>query len=222
MLEFVLYMVFSVIETFAMFFLAFRVFKIDLYIVEIFFASIIMGFISYVLRYNYGLMMTDIVIQYLLTFFFMWLLFKIHVFYASTMTGLAYLSYMLIQSVCYLLMNLTGLYSLQYPFQTVGVYLLQTISATITILIAIYISKRRKGFDFVPDKQNDRIILRSREIILFLLSVPSLFVVLLMVFFSQQYTEFFFLMPLAYGILLYGYLYFSYKKDSSEDELIRK
>ncbi|QQZ60832.1 hypothetical protein JI735_31030 [Paenibacillus sonchi] len=53
MLEFVLFMVFSVLETYAMFYLAFKVFKIDIYFKEILFASLLMGFISYVLRYDY-------------------------------------------------------------------------------------------------------------------------------------------------------------------------
>lgn len=220
MLNFILFMIFSGLETYALFLLAFKIFKIDIYHKEIVFSSIIMGFISYVLRYDYGLLMTDIVLQYLLTFSFMWLLFRIHVFYAAIMTGLAYLTYMLIQSSCYLLMNATGLYALDFPFVTSGIYLLQTVSATITILIASYVSKRRKGFDFVPDKQNDKVKIRSREIVIFFLSVPSLLIVLLMIYLSEQFTNFFYLMPLAYGILLYGYLYISYKKDLNENDII--
>lgn len=220
MLDFILFMVFSFMETFAMFFLAFRVFKIDLYIVELIFASTIMAFISFVLRHDYGLMMTDIVIQYLLAFSFIWLLFRIHVFYAAIMTGLSYLTYMLIQSTCYLLMNATGLYSLSFPFMTSGVYLLQIVSATLTFSIASYVNKRRKGFDFVPDKQNGKIKIQSREVVIFGLSVPSLFIVLLMIFLSEHYTDFFLIMPIAYGILLYGYLYFSNKKDLNENEII--
>jgi len=213
-------MVFSALETYALFFLAFKIFKIDLYHKEMIFVGMIMGFISYVLRYDYGLMMSDIVIQYLLTFLFLWLLFRIHIFYAAIMTGLAYLTYMLIQSTFYLLMTVTGLYALNLPFITVGTYILQTASAVIAIVIAFYVSVRRKGFDFVPDKQNDRIKIRSREIIIFFLSVPSVFIVLLMIFLSQQYTEYFSLMPLAYGILLYGYLYISYKKDLNDHDII--
>lgn len=114
MLDFSIYMLFSVLETFAMFLLAFRVFKIDLYITEMIFASLIMAFVSFVLRHDYGMVLTDIVIQYLLTFCFLWLLFRLHIFYAAIMTGLTYLSYMLLQSTCYLIMNITGFYSLTF------------------------------------------------------------------------------------------------------------
>jgi hypothetical protein len=220
MLNFVIFMVLSVLESTAMFFLTFKVFKIDLYVKEILFAGLIMGFISYVLRQDYGLAQLDIVTQYVLTFCFLWLLFRIHVFYAAIMTGLSYLAYMLIQSMYYLMMNLTGLYSLHFPSITVGIYILQFISAVTAIFVGLYISKRRKGFDFVPDKPNEKVKIKLREIIIFALSIPSVGIVLLMIFLSQKFSQFFFLMPLAYGILLYGYLYFSYKKDRSDNEYI--
>ncbi|MEC0170740.1 hypothetical protein [Paenibacillus graminis] len=222
MLEFVLFMVFSVLETYAMFYLAFKVFKIDMYFKEIIFASLLMGFISYVLRFNYGLIQTDVVVQYLLTFFFLWLVFRIHIFYAAIMNGLTYLSYMLIQSTCYLVLSITGMYSLKYPFISVGVYLLQVISATSAILIGLFIGKRRVGFDFVPDKQNEKVKIRLREVKIFALSIPSVFIVLLMISLTEHYSQYFFLMPLAYGIPLFTYLFLSFKKDRSDNELFSK
>ncbi len=213
MLDFSIYMFFSVLETFAMFLLAFRVFKIDLYIPEIIFSGLIMGFVSFVLRHDYSMALTDVVIQYLLSFCFLWLLFRIHAFYAVIMTGLMYLSYMLLQSVCYLIMDFTGFFSLSFPFKTMGVNVLQCISASITILISYYINKHRKGFDFVPDKRSDRVKIKSKEFFIFALTLPSMLITIFIFQISQQYSSFHFLLPLAYGVLLYGYLYLSYKKD---------
>ncbi|AIQ48311.1 hypothetical protein R70723_22135 [Paenibacillus sp. FSL R7-0273] len=220
MLDFSIYMLFSVLETFAMFLLAFRVFKIDLYITEMIFASLIMAFVSFVLRHDYGMVLTDIVIQYLLTFCFLWLLFRLHIFYAAIMTGLTYLSYMLLQSTCYLIMNITGFYSLTFFYPTMGVNILQIVSALTTLLIAYYIRKQRRGFDFVPDKQNKKIRIQSHEFILFALTLPCVLIVVLMINLSEHYSDYFFLMPLAYGSLLYSYVYLSYKKDRSENEHI--
>ncbi|WP_171716757.1 hypothetical protein [Paenibacillus phytohabitans] len=220
MLDFVLYMVFSILETSAMFYLAFKVFKIDVYPKEILFAGALMAFVSYVLRNDYGLILTDVAIQYLLTFCFLWLLFRIHIFYAAIMTGLTYLSYMLIQSTCYFLMKLTGLYSIEFPFLSVGVYILQLISVVLTIIIGFNIGKHRKGFDFVPDKQNVKVKIALREIKIFILSAPAIFIVILMLILTQRYSQYFFLMPMLYGILLYAYLYLSYKKDRTDDEFI--
>lgn len=80
MLDFVLYMVFSVLESSALFYLAFKIFKLDIYPKEIVFAGLIMAFISYTLRNNYGLSKIDVFLQYTLTFLFIWLLFRIHIF----------------------------------------------------------------------------------------------------------------------------------------------
>lgn len=220
MLDFVLYMVFSILETSAMFYLAFKVFKIDIYPVEIIFASTLMAFLSYVLRHDYKMVLTDVAVQYLLTFCFLWLLFKIHVFYAAIMTGLAYLAYMLVQSTCYFLLKISGVYYIDIPFVPDNVYLLQLISAALTIIIAYSVGKQRKGFDFVPDKQNYKVNIAFREIKLFILSAPALLIVIVMLILAQKYSQYFFLIPVIYAVLLYAYLYLSYKKDRTQDEFI--
>ncbi|WP_151734363.1 hypothetical protein [Paenibacillus tengchongensis] len=220
MQDFALYILFSMLETFAMFFLAFRVFKIDLYTKEIVFASALMAFISYTLRYDYGLITADIIVQYILNYLFLWLLFRIQFFYAAIVNGLAYLSYMLIQSTCYLIMDLTGANSLVFPFMTLSVYMLQSVSALVTLIAACYIHRKRKGFDFIPDKPDERITLSLREVILFAISAPSVLIVILTIILTNnEYSRFFFLMPLAYGMLLYSYTYYAYKKDMNNHEL---
>lgn len=220
MLDFVLYMLFSILETYAMFYLAFKVFKIDVFPVEMIFAATLMAFVSFVLRNDYKLILTDVFFQYLMTFCFIWLLFRIHIFYAAIMTGLTYLSYMLIQSTCYFLIHFTFLTSIKPPFMTASVYIIQVISALLSITIGFYVGKYRKGFDFVPDKQNVKVRIEIREIKLFFLSAPSILLVILMMILSQKYSQFFLLIPVINVILLYAYLYLSYKKDRSHNEFI--
>ncbi|MEK3878718.1 MULTISPECIES: hypothetical protein [unclassified Paenibacillus] len=220
MLDFVLYMVFSILETSAMFYLAFKVFKIDVYPVEMIFASTLMAFVSFVLRNDYEMVLTDVFFQYLLTFCFIWLLFRIHIFYAVSMTGLTYLAYMFIQSSCYLFMKLIGLYQVGLPYTSIAVYVLQFISATAAITIGTYIGKKKKGFDFVPDKQNVKVKIEQREIKILILSAPSLIFVILLVILTEKYSQYFFLMPMIYAVLLYAYLYLSYKKDRTHNEFI--
>ncbi|MFF2909934.1 hypothetical protein [Paenibacillus sp. NPDC057934] len=216
MLDFVLFMFFSVIESFSMFLLSFRLFKIDLYIVEMLFASIIMAFISYVLRHDYSFPIIDIATQYFLTFCFFWMLFRIQVFYAVIITGIAYQSYMLIQSLLFLFMNQLGIYSLPFKeFSSIS-YLLQFLSSLITVIIGAMIANKRKGFDFIPDKPNGRIDITFKEKILFALSLPSILVVMSTLFFASHLTRFFIVIPTAYALILYGYLYLSYKKDRGE------
>ncbi|MEI2399026.1 hypothetical protein [Paenibacillus phytohabitans] len=217
MLDFVLFIILSVLESSALFYLGFKLFKIDLYSKEIIFAGIIMAFFSYVLRYDYQLAELDVLVQYTLIICFLWLLFRIHIFYAFIMTAIAYQSYLLIQSLLYLIIDFTGIYGLNYPTISTGIYILQILTATTTIIIANYVGKRRKGFDFIPDKPDEKITIGKREKIMFILTIPSIIFAMLMLFFAEHLFRFFFIIPLIYALLLFGYLYQSDKKNRGDD-----
>jgi hypothetical protein len=200
-----------------MFFLAFKIFKIDLYHKEMVFASFIMGFFSYSIRINYGMISLDILSQYALMFCFMWMLFRIHPFYASILTGMVYQSYTLIQtSLMYLLDSvITMPLNILDPI-TKNMMTMQILSALAAILIGMYVGHKRIGFDFVPDKPDVKINPTTSEKILFALNLPTVIVVTSLTYFFLS--SFFYLIPIFYGILLWGYLYFSYKKDRNNYE----
>ncbi|QWU14750.1 hypothetical protein SAMN04487895_10694 [Paenibacillus sophorae] len=214
MVEFGLYMLLSVIETFALFFLAFKVFKIDLFIKEMIFAASIMSFFSFIIRKDYQLPQVDIVLQYTLIFFFFWFLFRIHVFYAAIMTGMAYQGYSFFQTVYYFLFERLGIMSIHLTFLSeFPTYLLQISTASTAILVGVIIENRRKGFDFIPDKPAGKIKVSLREKILFALNLPSFIIVVFTLFLTQQLMSFYLLLPFCYASILYGYLYLSYKRD---------
>lgn len=220
MLDFVLYMVFSILETSAMFYLAFKVFKIDLYPKEMLFASLIMAFFSFVVRVNYLWVEPDIIIQYILMFCFFWLLFRIHLFYAAILTGMTYQAYTFIQIAYILLLNKIGVFSAQ-TFYGINIYsyLLQILSSCTAFIIAYYIGYRRKGFDFIPDKPHGIIKISKREKLLFIMNLPTVAIVIsIMHLFNSRY---FFAVPLIYGVLLFCYIYLSYTKDRSGHEYIK-
>lgn len=217
MLDFILFMVFSGLETYAIFYLAFKIFKIDLYPKEMVFASFVMGFFSYSLRTHYELFELDILSQYALMFCFMWLLFRIHPFYASILTGMAYQAYSVIQTTLYYLLN----FIIRLPLDStdsvsINIMVLQVVSALTAMGIGLYVGHKRKGFDFVPDKPDIKIKPSAMEKILFALNLPALFIITSVSFFFQS--EYFFFIPIFYGLILWGYLYLSYKKDRSDDE----
>ncbi|CAH1055073.1 hypothetical protein [Paenibacillus pseudetheri] len=217
MIDFILFIIFSGLETYAIFFLAFKIFKIDLYHKEMVFASFIMGFFSYSLRTNYDLFQLDIFSQYALMFCFMWLLFRIHPFYASILTGMAYQSYSVIQtSLYYLLKFIAKLPLTLMNYFSAKVFVLQLLSALTVICIGLYVGHKRIGFDFVPDKPDVKIKTTTNEKILFILNLPALIVITFLSYFVESF--FFFLIPIFYGIILWGYLYLSYKKDRNNYE----
>lgn len=207
------------LENYAMFYLIFKLFKIDLFPKEMIFASLVMSFISYVLRTVYELPQVDVVVQVLLMFSFIWLLFKIHVFYTAILTGMAYQAYMLIQTLYYFIMDNAGLFDGDLPYiLSISTFVLQALSAATAIGTGYFLSAKRKGFDFVPDKPNGKIAVKTWEKVLLILNIPSVLIVLLTMYFANYLSGLFFLVPTANAVILYGYLYVSYKKDRGEDE----
>lgn len=217
MIDFAVFMVMSVLESSAVFYLAFKIFKIDLYPKEIVFVGIVMAFISYVLRNTYQLSEMDVIVQYALMICFMWLLFRIHLFYAIIMTGMSYQLYMLIQSLLFLFMESLGISDFQFHHVTIGIYLLQVFNVAGAFGIGYWVGKRRKGFDFIPDKPDEKIHIGTQEKVLFILSVPSVLAVLLMLRLAQNNSKLFFCVPLFYALILFGYLILSNKKNRGDD-----
>lgn len=216
-MDIVLYMGFSILEVCAMFYMIFRIFKIDIMVKEFIFASAIMAFISYVLRAEYQLPYVDVMIQASLMLSFMWMLFRIHIFYATILTGMAYQIYMLIQTIYYfLLVLLAGLNEGVPLISDISTYLMQTLSAFTAFLIGGYIHRKRLGFIFVPDKPRGKLQLRRRDIILFALNLPALGILSVALYFVTHYSTFFYVFPIGYAIILSAYLYISYKKDMED------
>ncbi|MBD2845030.1 hypothetical protein IDH44_07495 [Paenibacillus sp. IB182496] len=216
MVDFSLFMVFSVLETTAMFFLIFRMFKIDIFFKEILFAGAIMAFVSFVLRNDYGFVYVDILLQFLLMFLFMWLIIRIHLLYAVILTGVAYQCYLLIQSVYLIIMSQFGLFESTIPYITeTSTYILQTISAVSVFILASYIKKKRTGFDFVPDSPRRKIPmhLKSRDLHLFLLTLPSPIIFIITLHMVETLSSYYLAIPVIYVLFLFCFLFVSYKKD---------
>ncbi|WP_195724303.1 hypothetical protein [Paenibacillus monticola] len=217
MSDFVIYMVFSVMESYTMFLLAFKIFKIDVYPKEMLFAGFLLGCFSYVIRVDYQMVEIDIIVQYLLMFCFFWLLFRVHFFYAAILTGMTYQAYTFIQTFYIFILNKIGLFSsIAFYGRIIDSYVLQILSALTTILISIYIGKKRKGFDFIPDKPNGKINTSTREKLLFILNLPTVAIVISIMYLFNS--KFFYLIPLIYGVLLFCYIYLSYTKDRGGNE----
>lgn len=150
-------------------------------------------------------------------FLLMWLLFRIHPFYASILTGMAYQAYSVIQtSLYYLLKFIAKLPLTLLDYISINVFILQLLSALTVICIGMYVSHKRIGFDFVPDKPDVKIKTTTNEKIMFILNLPALMIITSLSYFVESF--FFFLIPIFYGIILWGYLYFSYKKDRNNYE----
>lgn len=207
--EFLLFMLFSVFECYSMYFLMFKVFKIDIFHKEIIFSSILMSGISYFVRIDYSFASLDLFLQITLMFLLVWMLFRIHFFYAIVMTITTYQAYATIQIGLYYILSIK-------KYSHSSVYLLQVISAATIFLIGWVVAQKRLGFDFIPDTPNYRLVLKTKDKILFALTIPALFFLTTTIYVTKKFQEWLILLPVVHGFILIGYLFISYRKDRSE------
>ncbi|MCP3774748.1 hypothetical protein NLX71_15760 [Paenibacillus sp. MZ04-78.2] len=216
MVDFILFMVFSIMETSMMYYLMFRLFKFDMYPVSIVFASAVASFFSYTIRNVYEIQSVDIPVQIFLMFMFVWLLFRTHFFYAAIMTCTVYVGYFILQIAYYFLLNGIGLFDSRLPIPSaIGTYLLQIATASTALLLGLWIKRNRKGFDFVPHSQYEVVKMNKINIAFLGLSLLSVSLMSLL-YLTNQIIQLFYL-PLALVLIMYFILYFAYKKDRSDD-----
>lgn len=219
MVDFIYFMIFSMLETCAMFYLMFKLFKIDLLPKEMLLSAVVMSFTSHTLRTMYGFLYLDVIVQFGLMLCFVWMLFRIHIFYAGIMTGMAYQAYALIQTSSYFLFAQLERFSIPFPnVSSISLYILQAFSAGTAFLIGWWVSEKRKGFDFVPDKPSVRIRMKKRDVVLLALNLPSFLVIVLTMYLIENVQRIYYGIPFVYAAVLALYLHLSYKKDRNQDE----
>jgi hypothetical protein len=126
--------------------------KMKMHIVMV---CLLLSYVSYTTRTIYDLQLGSSLIQMVLMFFFIWLLFRVQFHYAALITLAGTTGYVFIQMpILYLLLSLkvfttTDLDALKWP-----THLLPISSSTVFALISLLIFKKNWGFSFVPDSNH--------------------------------------------------------------------
>ena len=152
----------NVFETIAGFILMMSIylFPIRSYTPQIVFTSIVMAQTSYLLR--------EVFLLDWLTPFFMlvwmvlllWLLFRIHLFYALLMAVSGYLVYIVLQMLIVLILQaVSPLTEIQETFQYLK--LVQLLTSLAALAISRILIKKRLGFSFVPDRISENVPVRG-------------------------------------------------------------
>ncbi len=207
--EFLMNVLFSSLECYAMYFLMFKLFKIDIYDKEMIFSSILMSVLSFFIREQYQTPNWDVFFQIVLMFLLVWMLFRIHFFYSIIMTVITFQAYMALQTGFYFILGF-------HKGSPISIYGLQLVTALVTIGLGWLVKKKRLGFDFIPDSPNYKISLKTKDIILFILTIPAIFFLTSTIYITQNFEDVLILLPVCHGIILISYLFISYRKDRSE------
>ncbi|MEW9698890.1 hypothetical protein [Paenibacillus sp. SI8] len=217
-MDFLLFMVFSVMETSAMYYFMFRLFKMDIIPVSIFFASTVASVISFSLREIYYYPTLDIILQLLLTFLFLWQLCKVQMFYSALVSITGFVAVAAIQTGLFYIVHMIGFFQNPPEPNSTDTHILQLVSASIVILISVFIRKRRLGFTFVPlsNYQAFQFTASNRKAVFIYIS--SLFPICLVYFFLDKHTSrLFFIIPMSLGFILVALLSWANKREFSDD-----
>jgi len=215
-MEFVLFMLFSMIEAFALYYFMFRLFKVDLHMPSIAFASLLGSYTSYTLRVSAELPNIDIFVQMILLIAFVWLLFQVPLYYSILMACISFVAYVVVQITVYFL--LSAIDPSIHLLESSGsmTYVVQFATATIIVMIGSYIHRKRKGFSFVPHSFFVPVKLKSFQIALLILYILT-FCSVPISYFLYHYRPIYLITPLFICLLLFLCLYAAYRSDRKHD-----
>ncbi len=215
-MEFTLFMIFSFLETAALYYFMFRLFKLDLHLPSISFAALIGSYTSYTLRITFELTYVDIAVQILLVIGFLWLLFQIPFYFSILVACTSYIAFVFIQIPIYYLVTTAIVSPADVEPSEFSLFAIQVLSAAVVMLTGWLLHRRRIGFSFIPHSSFVPVRLRSYQIALLILyfitfcSVPA-------AYFLLQYNPIFSITPLVTGLLLLFCLYAAYRSDRNYD-----
>jgi hypothetical protein len=158
-MNFVLFTLFSSAEYVAVFILMFTLFKFRFkgYRKQIALSSLILCYVSYTMRLD-GMQSFTSIVQFILFFLLVWMLFQVQAFYAAIMTFTAFFGYGVIQGLIIYITSEIGIIKLSdlSEYSLTGKSL-QLGTAVVYSSIGWLIRKKNKGFDFVPTSNYGRI-----------------------------------------------------------------
>lgn len=160
-MDILLYYLFSSVEYVAMFILTFRLFRLSLAGTgwRLVLACLLLTNVDQSVRFLYDAPEIAPLVQLVLMFFLMWLLFGIHPFYASFVGVTGYMLYVSVANFWISLLPAFGVIDiadLSDP-NHIDNRLLQCATAFTTLLSARIIQVKGWGFNFVPDDQGARV-----------------------------------------------------------------
>ncbi|QJD87167.1 hypothetical protein [Cohnella herbarum] len=162
--------IFEVVAIIVLMLTTFR-FSLKGYLTHALIAGTVMAQSSYLLRFVFHLDSVTPLVMLIWFIIFAWLVFRIQLFYALLMVVTSYLSYLTIQAVIILLLQIG--YSMdEITGSLVNVKLIQVAGSIITICFAIWLSKKRIGFSFVPDR-SVKVVLKGVNLLLLAICIVA-------------------------------------------------
>lgn len=217
-----IYTLFSAYDSVAILVLMFSLFKIPMKHLkyQIILVSVTLGYLSYTIRVIDDISAIAFVFQTIGLFLFVWLMFRIQVFYALLITVTAYVIFGCVQLV--IIFSAQWIFNFQlndlankFPL----IYTLQIITDTLILLISKLLVNRKIGFNFVPHDDLEKTkFSRENIIILFTIILLVSFVGIIFAFsinnFEHINATFLFA---STGVAMIVLLAFAFQKEKNDD-----
>ena len=169
---FVLFSTFEFLSILLFMFVLFRL-KIAHNKFHILFIAVLLSYISYNLHVA-QLSGISPLLQMLVYFLLIWLMFRIQIFYALVISAISYISFGMVQSIFLVSLHLLNIITFDQivPGTMLG-YFLQICTATIMLTITLILKKLNWGYDYVPHNEFAPIKLKNENLHFLIIIVIS-------------------------------------------------
>src|SRR5690625_1713853 len=222
MLEFVLFTFFSSFEYVAIIMIAFAIYRIRFKNIafHLLFISLSLSYVSFTMRDHVGIESFAPIIQIMVLFLFIWLMFRIQVFYALLITVTGYFSLVIDQGLLIVLLDFLGVIIFEQvaPSTMIGYYI-QMLTAAVLIVLSSIVEKFNWGFDFVPHSEFAKVRMRHENTIILSIILVA-FLIFLVTYSLVMYNKLingFQIIVMTNIVALALLIYFARKKDKKEE-----
>lgn len=155
----ILYIAFSVLDSFAVHSLVHKLYKLPMrrYKYHIFGCTVMIALISFLMRVKFEMQIWDLPVQYIIYLLFYRFVLKYRLHISAFIIGSGLSAYISLQMIIYYLISLSGVVTKSVILDTngIGVYLIQLSSIGIALIIAGMLRRTEKGFSFVDEPPHD-------------------------------------------------------------------
>jgi len=192
-------------------------FPIRTYLIPTVFAAIVMAQTSFLTR---EVLQLDSITPLLMLGWIIaviWMLFRVHIFYALLMGVSGYVSYGVLQFLfIFLFQFFIDIDTLTTEFYHLK--LIQLLTSTASISIAYLLSRKRIGFSFVPDRKSERVSYHGVNRVLLYVIVGASLVIGIVSYFAHngKFSLFIYIFSFILVVLILFYLAIRKERDNSD------
>ncbi|WP_163860397.1 hypothetical protein [Paenibacillus elgii] len=218
-MDFLLYMIFSSLESAAIIMLALKSYRfyISEYAWQITCSSIIISFVSYLFRMEFSLGAFDIFIQLILYLILLTFLFRVHPLFSGLMALTGFSGNVVVQFIVYIILKGTGvILASDIKGETdLTTMVIQGSSLLITYGLVWLLHKTHFGFSFVPHRRKVKFT-RENKALLVLITLSMLLFGASFFLYYNTHSKYLAVSSLVIIVLLISLLFAAIKKESGQ------